>query len=268
MSAVLLDRAPVGRSLRRYGGRRQPLLRLLCFPWCGAGASVYRRLAPSLPDHIELLVVQMPGREDRYGEAPLRSMAQMVQQVVEDVLPLFDRPLFLFGHSMGALAAYETARALKRHTGREPDGLIVSGHGAPWLRRPGTRPWHLAGEDDFIAHLRRLGGTPDAILNDRTTMRLLLPMLRADYEALDGYRHDTGEPLACPLLACAGDADPEVSRESMPEWRHATSGASALHWFEGDHFYLSAAPAAWSRCLQDWITGLRHAAPQPVLSAG
>jgi surfactin synthase thioesterase subunit len=244
------------------------LIRLLCFPWCGAGASVYRRLAPTLPEHIELLVVQLPGREDRFGEPPLRCLQHMVQHVLDDVLQVFDRPLFLFGHSMGALAAYETACALRRHASREPDGLIVSGHGAPDLRRAGARPWHLASEHEFISHLRQLGGTPAEILDDSRTMRFLLPMLRADYEALDSYQHTADAQLGCPLLACAGDADTEVSRDGMQGWQRFTSGPSTLQWFQGDHFYLSSAPAVLAQGVQEWIAGLGQRTAAPSTACG
>src|SRR6185503_1192248 len=105
-------------SLRHMGGSPRPLLRLVAIPWCGAGASVYRRLAPSLPDHVDLLAVQLPGREDRYSERRLRRMDQIVEDVIGDVIAAFDRPLVLFGHSMGALVAYEIALALRERTGR------------------------------------------------------------------------------------------------------------------------------------------------------
>ena len=240
-------------SLRRYSGRAQPLMRLVCFPWCGAGASVYRKLAQTLPAHIELLAVQLPGREDRFAETKLLRMEQVVAQVSEDIAAVFDRPLVLFGHSMGALVAYETALALKRRLGREPDGLIVSGHAAPGCAAPHDKGLHAADEARFIANLRRLGGTPPEVLDDIQLMRTLLPMLRADYEILETYAYRRERILSCSLLACAGKQDGEVSDSGMADWREYSSGPCKVHWFDGGHFYLSSAPQELTQCLQGWL---------------
>ncbi|HEV2146495.1 MAG TPA: alpha/beta fold hydrolase [Longimicrobiaceae bacterium] len=253
-TAVRAPAAPPRRgSLRRLGGRPQPLVRLVCFPWCGAGASVYRKLAALLPDHVELLAVQLPGREDRFGERRLLRMEQVVEQVVPDLVAVFDRPLALFGHSMGALVAHEAARALRERTGREPHAVVVSGQSAPADSGPPVPQWHAADEEAFIANLRQMGGTPPQVLDDRKAMRALLPLLRADYEVLETYVPRPGEPLTCPLVVCAGDEDPEVSPGSVAAWVRHTTGPHRVHWFEGDHFYLSARPEALAAALQGWI---------------
>jgi surfactin synthase thioesterase subunit len=228
-------------------------MRLVAIPWCGAGASVYRRLAPSLPDHIDLLAVQLPGREDRYGEIRLRRMEQIVEEVIGDVIAAFDRPLVLFGHSMGALVAYEIALALRERTGREPAALIVSGHGAPHCAETTRRCWHTADEAAFLENIRALGGTPDELLDDLPMMRAFMPMLRADYEVVETYRPHARPALSCPLVVCAGDEDREVSFETMQAWLRYTTGAGSLHWFTGDHFYLSSQPEALTHRLREWI---------------
>ncbi|MGZ5857364.1 MAG: thioesterase II family protein [Burkholderiaceae bacterium] len=239
-------------SLRRYGGRPQPLVRLVCFSWCGAGASAYRRLAATLPDHIELLAVQLPGREDRFAEKKLLRMEQIIEHVIDDIIAVFDRPLILFGHSMGALVANEMALALRDRVGREPDGLIVSGHASPDNKEPNTRCWHTANDADFIANLRQLGGTPASVLEDEQMMRMLLPMLRADYEVLETYTYKPDRILSCPLIVCAGEKDTEVSRASMDAWQRYSTKTIKVHWFNGDHFYLSANPQALTQYLGEW----------------
>jgi len=239
-------------SLRHYGGGPQPQVRLVCFPWCGAGASAYRRLALGLPQHIELLAVQLPGREERFGESRLLRMEQVIEHVILDIIPLDDRPLILFGHSMGGLVAYEMALALKARIGREPDGLIVSGYGAPDCKKPNATHWHAATDEEFIANLARLGGTPAAILEDRQMMRVLLPALRADYEVLETCHDKADRLLSCPLLACAGDRDHAISVNAIEAWRRRSTGRSKVHWFGGDHFYLSSKPQALAHCLTEW----------------
>lgn len=239
-------------SLRRYSSGPQPQVRLVCFPWCGAGASVYRRLALGLPQHIELLAVQLPGREERFGENRLLRMEQVIEHVIEDIVPFGDRPLVLFGHSMGALVAYKMALALKARIGREPDGLIVSGYGAPDCKKPDATHWHAATDEAFIANLARLGGTPAAILEDRQMMRMLLPVLRADYEVLETCPDKADRLLSCPLLACAGDRDNAISGNAVEAWRRRSTGRSKIHWFSGGHFYLSSQPQTLARCLTEW----------------
>lgn len=244
-------------SLRRMGGRDAPLMRLVCVPWCGAGASVYKRLASLLPDHLEIWSVQLPGREDRFSQPCLRRMSDIVAHVTADLEGLFDRPLALFGHSMGALVAIEVARSLAARTGREPQAVIVSGQNAPeWRTREPTR-WHCADEDAFVANLRALGGTPEPLLADRSLLRAFLPMLRADYEALETHAPGPQAPLGCAVIACAGRADPEIDREGLEAWRRHTSAGFSTHWFDGDHFYLASDASALAARLPDWCGG-RH----------
>ena len=248
--------------LRRFGGGAQPAARLVCFPWCGAGASVYRRFAPGLPDTIELLAVQLPGREDRFGEAPLVSMDSIVQEIVKDLVPLCDRTLVLFGHSMGAVVAHETALALRQRIGREPDLLIVSGYGAPSVTAFPKQQWHLATDKDLVGRLRELGGTPEEILSERHAMQSLLPVVRADYEALETHMVLPLPPLSCPIVVCTSDGDSEVTRNSAEAWRAYTDGAFHVQQFEGNHFYLYSQPRVLTRKLAAWIADMTPPASQ------
>ena len=241
-------------SLRRYGASAHRLARVVAFPWCGAGASVYRRLATALSDRLDLVAVQLPGREDRYEERRLVRMDEVVENVIGDIIPLLDRPLTLFGHSMGALVAYEVALALRDRLGHEPTALIVSGHGAPHCSEPSNHCWHDADDEAFIENLRALGGTPRAVLDDRSMLRAFIPTLRADYEIVETYRPSPRPALSCPLLVCAGGGDKEVSPATMHAWMRYTTGPCELHWFSGDHFYLSSQPQALVRRLEEWVT--------------
>lgn len=247
---------PALRScLRRFSGQNQPRVRLVCFAWCGAGASVYRRLALSLPQAIELQAVQLPGREERFAEPKLLRMEQIIADVLPDIVAFNDGvPLVFFGHSMGALVAYEMALALKAKTRREPALVIVSGHGSPDTRDHCKEQWHTACEDEFIANIARLGGTPAAILADRAAMRTLIPALKSDYEVLETWVRQPGTPLSCPLVACAGDQDNEVCPATLQSWQHFTTGRFTGKWFSGDHFYLCAQPRLLTRALEHWIT--------------
>lgn len=241
------------KPLRRIGGQPNSSVRMICFPWSGAGASVYRRLLPYLPKYMELFAVQLPGREDRFNESCLRRIQQVVDMVLPTVIEMTDKPLVLFGHSMGTLLVYEIAQALRRSIGKEPDLLIVSGRGAPNIDGAVAKKWHIADDDVFINYMRELGGTPEAVLNDRELMNTLLGMLKADYEMLETYTCTWTTPLTCPLVTCAGKEDRHVVHAAVEAWVNTTTGPAKIHWFAGHHFYLATNPEELMRYIDSWI---------------
>lgn len=209
---------------------------VLCLPHAGAGAGAYRGWAAGLGPELAVLAVQLPGREQRFGEPPLTGAAEIVERLTGPALDLLREPYLLFGHSMGALLAYELAHALSWH-GREPAGLVVSGHAAPQLGR--LRPAvHDLPDDALVAHLRMLSPAGAAVLDEPELRELLLPVMRADFTVCDTYTHPARPPLRTPIMVLAGDADPTVPAGSLAPWRELTTGATAVHDFPGGHFYL------------------------------
>ncbi len=156
--------------------------------------------------------------------------------------PALDRPFAFFGHSMGGLVAFEVARRL-REQGQSPVHLFVSASRAPQLVRE-DRPIHVLPDHEFMDELRRLNGTPEEVLEHGELMGLLLPMIRADFTALETYRHVPGPPLDCPITALGGADDPSVGRTELQAWQRQTRAAFTLHLFPGDHFYLNSAEPA------------------------
>jgi medium-chain acyl-[acyl-carrier-protein] hydrolase len=148
-----------------------------------------------------------------------------------------DRPFALYGHSMGALIAYELARRLREAGRAEPVHLFVSGCRAPQLADTRDVTYDLP-DPEFIEELRRLKGTPSEVLEHEELLRLVLPLLRADFAVAQTYRYSEGPPLGCPLTAVGGLQDEEVTREQLTPWREMTTGAFSLHMLPGDHFFL------------------------------
>lgn len=217
-------------------------LRLFCFPHAGGAASAFTAWAGELPG-IEVVAVQPPGRERRIGEPPFDRMEPLVDAAYRALRPLWDRPFAFFGHSTGALVAYLLARRLRTDGGPRPLHLVASGRWAPHLQDP-EPPVYALPRDELVAALRRYGGTPDEVLDDRDLMDFLLPLLRADFALGDTYLHREEPPLEVPITAIGGDRDPRVNTEALEAWRGHTTGSFAAHLLPGDHFYLHGDRAA------------------------
>lgn len=220
-----------------YGIRRPGAsMRLFCLPYAGGSASAYRNWAASLPLHIEALPVQLPGRETRLREPCITSVPLLVQALAEGLHPFLDRPFALFGHSFGALVGFELCRHLRRRGLRPAGRLFVSARAAPHLpaRRP---PIHHLADDDLVAELYRLEGTPVTVLECEELMRLVLPTVRADFTAAESYGYRSEDPLACPIIAFAGVGDAEVSLDEVDAWRNHTSQPFSQTLVPGGHFF-------------------------------
>lgn len=213
----------------------QARLRLFCFPYAGAGSSVFRTWCNLLSEDMELCAIQLPGRETRLRE-PLFTQLQPLIENLAPVLPL-NLPFAFFGHSLGALISFELTRQLRRLDQPLPLHLFVSGRVAPQKPLPNP-PIHQLPLAEFKAELRKKGGTPEAVLQNAELMELFLPILRADLEINDAYCYSPEAPLACPISAFCGLQDEEASREHMEAWQEQTCKEFTLHLFPGDHFFF------------------------------
>nr|QEO74499.1 thioesterase [uncultured bacterium] len=218
------------------GSSPRARLRLFCFPYAGGGAHIFHQWPRRLPD-VEVYAVQPPGRGVRMSERPLTSLGELVAAAAPALLPFMDRPFAFYGHSMGALLGYELARRLREEGRPEPSYLFVSGCRAPQSADARDVTYDLP-DAEFVEVLRRLKGTPAEVLEHEELLRLLLPLLRADFAVTQTYRYSEGPPLGCPITAVGGLQDEEVTREHLPPWREMTTGAFSLHMLPGDHFFL------------------------------
>ncbi|MFF7079580.1 thioesterase II family protein [Streptomyces lavendulae] len=226
----------------------------MCFPHAGGSASAHFPLSEALSSaaDVEVLVVQYPGRQDR-RRVPHVGIRAMADQIVDELAAFTDRPMAVFGHSMGATVGYEVARRLQRYPGSPPELLIASGQRAPETQS--RRPVHeLHSDDEFIEELVQLGGTDTRLLTDRDLLPLFLPPLREDYAALRAYRHRPGPRLQCPVVALIGDRDPRVSVEEAGEWAGTTDTSFQLRCFRGGHFYLEDRRAEFLDTMAELLT--------------
>jgi medium-chain acyl-[acyl-carrier-protein] hydrolase len=215
-------------------------MRLICFPYAGGGASVFRSWADSefLAD-VEVSTVQLPGRESRITEPPVGDLRRLVHMLCEALEPYLDRPFVFFGHSIGALVSFELARVLRRKRGIEPSHLFVSGCPAPHL--PDLERICDLHDEEFLERLGRFNGTPPEVLNHPELMQLMLPALRADFSLRDRYVYREEPPLNCPIIAFGGMSDQHVNGVLLGSWRQHTRERFQLWLFQGDHFFIRSA---------------------------
>ena len=237
MSTSVMNRTHDSPLLAGHKLNPRAILRLFCFPYGGSAARAYRPWTQGLPPGIDVCAIQLPGRGNRLREPPIAKMSQAVELVGKEIVTLLDRPYAFFGHSMGAILAFEVARLLRRSGHQSPTHLFVSGHQAPQI--PNTEPFTYNLPDaEFIEELQRLNGTPLEVLEHPDMMRMMLPLLRADFESIQTYSYKHEPPLECPITALGGLLDPEISRETLEPWREQTVAAFNLQMFPGDHFFL------------------------------
>ena len=259
----MADTKSAGAWIRRFHVTDEAPLRLLCFPHAGGSASYYFPVSRALAPAVEVVAVQYPGRQDRRGEKCVDDIGELADFIFGELPAWSDRPLALFGHSMGATVAYEVAKRMER-AGTAPVGLFASGRRAPSVYRNDSI--HLRDDDGIVAALKELSGTDDQLLGDDELVRMILPAVRGDYKAVETYRHRGGPELGSPICVLVGDSDPVTSVDDARAWQGHTTASCLLEVLPGGHFYLNAQAASVQRTilrqLGEW-TGVHAASPPP-----
>lgn len=231
-------------SFLRLGATAAPRRRLFCLPFAGGGAAVFRPWAKALPGDVELMAVQLPGREARLRERPLDRIEAIVEAVRPAVLAAADLPYAIFGHSMGALVAFELALALEAAGGRPPSRLFVSARRAP-DEADEQPPMDALADERFLDEMqRRYGGVPAVVRQEPELMALLLPTLRADIRALERYAPSGPSGtrrVRCPVHVYGGADDQHPRPVQLAGWERVADGPVRVRVFAGDHFYLTTA---------------------------
>lgn len=246
---------PGGWVVRSGAARDVCRVRLVCFPRAGGGTLAYRPWMATLAPDVDVLPVVLPGRDSRYREQSCTDVTQLARAAADGLRPiLFDEehpvPYAFFGHSLGGVLAYETARVLSAEH-PPPALLIVSGSAPPHRAAAVGRTCHTLPDEEFLTEVGRLGGVPRSALDEPELIRVMLPVLRADFTAAETYVQAAGAPLDCPVAVYAGDTDSSVPRAQLTEWDRVTSVRPVRHRvFPGDHFYLDDARRPLLRALR------------------
>ncbi|WP_066368541.1 thioesterase II family protein [Herbidospora mongoliensis] len=222
--------------IRRFTPAPDAVARLVCLPHAGGSASYYNPVSRAMSPAVEVLAVQYPGRQDRRGEPFVEDISTLADQIHEALRPWTDRPLALFGHSMGAVLAFELTLRMEKE-GLRPLALYASGRRAPSTYR--AENVHLRGDAGVISELKRLNGTAGNFLDDDELLRMVLPATRADYRAIETYRCAPGAVVQTPIVALTGDDDPKTTEDEARAWSAHTKGGFDLRVFRGGHFFLN-----------------------------
>ncbi|MFD8725108.1 thioesterase II family protein [Streptomyces sp. NPDC059629] len=215
----------------------QSPVRLACLPYAGGSASFFFPVSRALHPAVEVLAVQYPGRQTRLHEPRIDNIPEFADQIFAALRYLDDKPLALFGHSMGAVLAYEVALRMQTAGLPAPVRLFASGRRAPSRYR--DERIHAASDADVVAELRALSGTNETLLGDPEVLAMILPAIRSDYTAIERYRHEPGRRLDCPVTVLTGDSDPRVSLDEAEAWAEHTTAATETKVFPGGHFFLA-----------------------------
>lgn len=209
--------------------------RLICFPHAGAGAAAFTEWAGLLPPEIELVAVQLPGRQNRITEEPFTESGPLLGALTHALRPVLDQPFVFFGHSCGAELAYELAKTLRSRGRRQPEHLFLSARAAP--DAPRLPDLHTLPDAEFRAELLALGGIDAEIAADEDVVAALLPLLRVDFGLWERHRPTPAPPLDVPITVLRGTADPRATEVAVRGWAAHTVARCTTRTYPGGHFY-------------------------------
>lgn len=241
-------------------------LRLFCLPYAGGSARVFDGWSSELPSWVDVYPIDLPGRGLRFDEPPLTRLEPLVDDLLGLVLRNLDLPYAMFGHSLGGLLGYELCRRLAADYDT-PLHLFVSGIRAPDSPADPT-PASTLPDELLREHIGALGGTPPELLHNAELMRVMLPVLRADFTVADTYRHQPGPRLSCPVTAFGSPADPEVSVGQLRGWARTTTDRFTVRVLPGDHFFLHTARAQLLRLVAEALGDVRDTPPGSTVRDG
>jgi surfactin synthase thioesterase subunit len=216
------------------------LLRLFCFPYAGGNALVFREWQKYLVPEIDVCLVHLPGRARRINERPHTQIQPLIQELADAIHTEVQGGRFAFwGHSMGALISFELAREFRRRNYPAPVHLFLSACRAPTVMKAVPPSFHLPAQE-FIAEIQKLNGTPKEFFENPEIQKVLLPLLRSDFQITDTYQYHDENPLACPITVYGADQDNLATLNHLAPWKMQTSAAYKMRVFPGDHFFFQS----------------------------
>jgi medium-chain acyl-[acyl-carrier-protein] hydrolase len=213
-------------------------LKLICFPYAGGSARSFSEWQAMLPNDVEQIIIQMPGRGSRFSEPTIDCMDTLTDTIIKELTPHLDCPFIFYGHSLGARVAFEIQRKMALLSMQQPEHFIASGSAFPGKDRSDDIT-HSLDDDAFKAKLASLNGTPPAVLEHEELMMLFMPVLRADFKLADTYQYEGNQQFSADLSVFIGETD-EITKEEQHAWKNYFTGAYDSQVFNGDHFFIDS----------------------------
>ena len=250
-----VDTAAENKWLVQLENSKSADLYLYCFPYAGGSSNAFRRWQLYVPPAVKVIPVELPGHGKRLLEAPIADLSLMVNEMGGAIGGKLREPFAFYGHSMGALLAFELSHHLGRHGLPLPKHLFVSAHLAPHNSANREAIYDLP-ETDVVRRIRDLNGTPTEVLENKELRELFLPLLRADFQVCETYTFHDRPTLSIPITAFCGEDDEDVTPSGMEEWRNHTLESFELNIVAGDHFFLNSEEQKFHHIFREKISKL------------
>ena len=212
-------------------------IRLFCFHYAGGGASTFRNWVNDIIDSAEVIAIQLPGREERYCETLLNNLDDIIDNLCINFNDYMTKPFIFFGHSLGALVAFEFARALRAKGMPQPRHLVVSGAKAPQIH-PEKLAINALSDEILINELKKYNGVSHSIIENKELISMFLPIIRNDFYVSETYEHKNDNPFSYPITALGGLSDYTFNKKNLLAWKEHTKGEFKYHFLSGDHFFI------------------------------
>jgi len=242
--------------------------RVFCFPYAGAGASVFRKWQEVLPASIDVIPVQLPGRESRWAEAPFTNLPLLTTVLRKVLVPLLDEPYAFFGHSMGGLIAFELACELRRNDLPLPRHLYISGTRPPHVPPRELSMHHLPDSLFWKSVVSEFGESGDPNLLNPDLAPVLLPILRADFRLCEAYSPAHEAPFPFPVTVYGGRQDRRVSYSDLIAWSAYTRRGFRAQLFPGGHFFIAKDRDLFLKTFSDDLSRLSVSKNATLCAAG
>ncbi len=229
-----------------HGVNKNLSARLFCFPFAGGDAQLFASWQKHLPDTIDVLALQAPGRRERLLEKPIAELTQLVSETLDHITPFIGKPFYFYGHSNGSLVAFELARQLQLRGNHNLRHLFIAARKSPLLLKR-AKPYHILSDDEFIVAVNAIGSMPNAMMIDQELQRLLLPTLKADFALGETYVCETiqskinqsnTEKLSVPTTLFYGTRDKSATYEQMLCWEALLGERFQFKAIPGKHFFM------------------------------
>jgi surfactin synthase thioesterase subunit len=225
---------------------------LFCLPHAGGNKYAYRPFAEAAPPFVKVILLEYPGRGERVREKPVTDVTELAKMMVEEIKRELDVPYAIYGHSMGTLVGYLMAREIRCAGYADPKFLFFTGSEGPATRNR-DKIRHLLQEDELIEELRSMGGISDEVLEEPDIMGFFLPIIRADFEAVETYKHIPAGGFSFPIYIIIGTEE-KVTMEDAQSWQLETRLPIELMQFRGNHFFIFEHTERIMRLIAEKIT--------------